>query len=466
VLDGSGLELASGTVSISGRLTSAGEMLREGQTVVVGGGRAVVRLPGGTVAVVDGHSSLVLPRRNSGRIRFVGGRVTFQVPRLGLGQRLVVELDRGRVEVLGTVFAIVSSSRNTQIQVVRGEVRFVEAGRSPVPIAAGRVFDPATGFRRLTRAEWNELTHHADVAKSLSEKAPALLLVDTHPPGAELSLDGQTLGWTPLSVRVPAGLRKVVINLAGYAPMTEHVHVPATQPYSLTRRLKRRRALATAEPADIGSAQTGLSATSEPSLGPSKTQSMSRRNGKNSHGKSPDSPEPTPSGPVSATPSIAIAPIRSPAASSTASTRAATPASPARTAGEGNTAATVAQLLKKVGELRARRDWTGVVRIYRKLIREHSRSAEARTCLVLMGQVQLFHLKRPSAALRSFDAYLKRSTRGNLAQEAAWGRALCLRRLKRTTAEIRALNRFLRRFPSSVYAGRAGERLRALARKK
>jgi ferric-dicitrate binding protein FerR (iron transport regulator) len=120
---------------------------------------------------------------------------------------------------------------------------------------------------------------------------------------------------------------------------------------------------------------------------------------------------------------------------------------------------TVATLLQKIRAQRAQSNWLGAVRGYQTLRRLHPRAAEAHTCLVLMGQVQLRHLGQAKAALRSFDRYLRQG--GSLAPEAAWGRIQALSKLRRPTAEQKACRVFLIRYPRSLYAPQVKKRLRS-----
>lgn len=121
---------------------------------------------------------------------------------------------------------------------------------------------------------------------------------------------------------------------------------------------------------------------------------------------------------------------------------------------------TVATLLQQIRAQRARGDWRGAVAGYHTLRRLHPRAPEARTCLVLMGQIQLRHLGQAIAALRSFKRYLRGG--GSLAPEAAWGRIQALGKLGRRAAEGRACHTFLKRYPGSLYAPQVRKRLRSL----
>jgi hypothetical protein len=122
----------------------------------------------------------------------------------------------------------------------------------------------------------------------------------------------------------------------------------------------------------------------------------------------------------------------------------------------------VADLLAEVRDLRVDRDWTGVIDTYQKLMRMYPNALEARTCLVPMGNTQLKKLGRPSAALKSYRAYLKAASRGALAEDARWGIALSLRELGRTEEEIRALKKFKTAFPDSLFIPVVETRLESL----
>jgi TolA-binding protein len=90
---------------------------------------------------------------------------------------------------------------------------------------------------------------------------------------------------------------------------------------------------------------------------------------------------------------------------------------------------------------------------YGRLQRLHPRSAEARASVVSLGELQL---KRGStrAALRTFERYLSGGG-GALAEEAHWGKIRALHRLHRRGDRDAAIDVLRKRFPGSVYLGRA-----------
>ena len=92
----------------------------------------------------------------------------------------------------------------------------------------------------------------------------------------------------------------------------------------------------------------------------------------------------------------------------------------------------IGELLQQSRQLRQDKDFGSVVAIYQKIIEFYPSSAEARSCWVWMGKVQLENLADPTKALRA---------------------------LERPEEEIRALNLFEARFPESAYMPRVKARL-------
>jgi tetratricopeptide (TPR) repeat protein len=111
---------------------------------------------------------------------------------------------------------------------------------------------------------------------------------------------------------------------------------------------------------------------------------------------------------------------------------------------------TPASLLQEARELRADGRFADASSIYRRLLREHAGSAEARAALVSLGELQLSQLGDANGALKSFAAYLRAG--GALAQEASYGKIRALRALGRNTEAQQAVAAFLSAYPQSVQA--------------
>jgi TolA-binding protein len=117
----------------------------------------------------------------------------------------------------------------------------------------------------------------------------------------------------------------------------------------------------------------------------------------------------------------------------------------------------VAELFSQGNAARRRGDMAEAVIAYEQLQARYPRSAEAALSHVVLARRYLG--QDPAGALKHFDAYLRSEPHGALAQESLHGRARALGMLGRGADERRAWQELLRRYPESVYADRARERL-------
>lgn len=125
---------------------------------------------------------------------------------------------------------------------------------------------------------------------------------------------------------------------------------------------------------------------------------------------------------------------------------------------------TARDLLQRAQKRRAARDWRGAAASYRLLLARFPTSSAARAVRVALGMLCLDHLGDAVGALRLFDAYLRATRRGALAQEAAYGRIRALRKLGRRRAERRAMRSFLKYYPGALQAPLVRRRVEALAK--
>ena len=141
---------------------------------------------------------------------------------------------------------------------------------------------------------------------------------------------------------------------------------------------------------------------------------------------------------------------------------AATPNTQART----TEAPTAGRLFAEANARRKAGDTAGARRLYTELSRRYPGSPEAQVSSASLGRLLLERADDAAGALEQFDQLLARPAASMaqpaLAEEALFGRATALMRLGRTKDEKAAWGELLARFPGSVYAERAHERLRAL----
>ena len=120
------------------------------------------------------------------------------------------------------------------------------------------------------------------------------------------------------------------------------------------------------------------------------------------------------------------------------------------------------ELFAEANAARRAHDYDDAIKLYQRLQREHRGSREAQVSHVALGRLLLDERNKPRKALAQFDAYLSKSKKGSLAEEASVGRALALRELGRADAEREAWQQVLDRFPRTVHASKARARLEAL----
>jgi tetratricopeptide (TPR) repeat protein len=100
------------------------------------------------------------------------------------------------------------------------------------------------------------------------------------------------------------------------------------------------------------------------------------------------------------------------------------------------------------------------MRTYKRLVERFPASREAKAALVSMGRLALQH-GEAKQALAHFDAYLAASA-GPLVEEARYGRIRALRRLGRSTQELKSIEAFLADHGESIYAPRLKKRAEEL----
>jgi TolA-binding protein len=301
--------------------------------------------------------------------------------------QIIVATTAGKVLVTGTVFAVESVANKVVVRVYRGTVRVERADEEPFTVQAPNAADLETGeVTELLDSEIAEAGRIAAAMEILSGGASARLQVRSVPSGAWVTLDGESLGATPIAMSVRPGHRRLSLELDDHAPMAEQI--------TLAR---------------------GESVSRVFELGPAVTDSGSTTPDRIGDGARPTSGRETPD-----------------------------------------------QILARAQALRKQRDWSGAARAYRKLVQEFPRSGQARTARVSLGVIQLRHLGQPGKALRNFNAYLEAAPSGALAPEAIYGRASAFRAQGRTDLEAAALSDLVARFPGSIRAPAARERLKQL----
>jgi len=117
-----------------------------------------------------------------------------------------------------------------------------------------------------------------------------------------------------------------------------------------------------------------------------------------------------------------------------------------------------ARLFSQANGARRRGELDRSLGIYQELQARFPGSPEAMLSHVMVGRLQLGRGAN-TLALAEFGRYLKAEPGGALAQEALEGKARALQRLGRVAEQRAAYQELLRRYPTSIYARTARERL-------
>jgi len=383
--------------------------------VRVGAGEVVLQVAPQVRALVAAESALRIATTPSGApaLELTRGELVAEVrPHpgrvAGRGQereepRFAVITPAGRCEVTGTVLAVSTRADATHLRVLRGAVRAVGRGGGSRRVAAEQGLElRRMKVRRLSAEELARArAQAARLALPATGADAARLVVRSQPAGAAATLDNIEIGTTPLALAVAAGPHQLRLRRAAHEPVTVMLATRAGETLERSFTLEPRRAKA-----DAGAPDAGIDV---------------RAGAGGTRARRPPRPRPR------------------------------------------KVAAT--ELLRETRRLRAARKWRAAAAAYRRLLRDHPRSAAAAAARVALGALYLDKLGKPGAALKLFDGYLARRRSGPLAQEAAYGRIRALRRLGRRAEELRAARRFLREHRGALQAPRVRRRLRALERR-
>jgi TolA-binding protein len=175
----------------------------------------------------------------------------------------------------------------------------------------------------------------------------------------------------------------------------------------------------------------------------------------------PAPPEPAPvreeaTAPVEAPPPATVATAEE------AATEPAPSAEPrARASASASEAATAESLFARANQARRRGDDAEAIRLYRELQQRFPTSREAKVSRATLGQL-LLDKGDSKKALSEFDGYLGDGGTGAVTEEALVGRASALQRMGKAAEERAAWQALLAKYPDSVHAPRARQRLSEL----
>ncbi len=414
--------IAHGDVFLDGHpLAETDGTLVDGTTLAVGDGGACLQIDARIDVCLEAATTVTVRSDDADAqaLELLRGRAVARLEPLEEGRTFALVHGDVSAQAIGTVFALAVDPEGGEVtaSVLQGRVRVdtagegIELGAHEVAAIRGTTIDRATLSAEQEAADLAMLAAARDAARSDVGR----LVVDCTPP-ATVVLDGAAVGRSPVVVSVPAGAHRVELVAAGGTAIHEALAVEAGQ--TTRRRFELgREVVAEVEPPEIHDAVS----------------------------------EPSAIDPVQPTPEPSAAEVVDEA---TEVDRDAAPHRPKRPIGV---------LLDEARHERQAGRWSAAARAYSELVASHPRSAEARTALVSLGDLQLDRLGKPMAAARSYGLYLARGG-GPLAQEARYGRVRAYRAAGEPRLEARAIAAYLEHHPTSARVGGLKTRLKELER--
>jgi hypothetical protein len=437
------LVYASGSVKVSGTTGAAGRaLLAQGSVVETSQGGACVLIDS-DINVCLGPDSRMRLSKVAPPVRVIeleAGKLAARLSAQPEGNTFSILADGVMTTAVGTAFSVertedasvVTTVLNGKVRMGRGELTtLVNAHERAISLHGDTARPSVTSVRRTEEApSWALLgptvLWHDPVAATLE--------VQGDPVGADAWLDDQWLGSTPISSLIPVGEHRLIVRKDHRELMTRDIYVHAGEIEDVHYDGRN---------ATLLQAQAGQLRANHDLHDLHDVRDVRDVRDVN------DSDEQRTIGH-----SARRAPARASREAVSGHELAAVPAVEQRATADGPELFGQARLAIRIGQYRQAAD------VYEKIIDSGADSNDARTALVMLGQLRLNQLKDPRSALEPLNAYLQ--TGGALESEARVARIEALRELKRTSDEASAIEDFLQHHARSFEAKRMRARLQTL----
>jgi hypothetical protein len=423
------LVYTSGDVTIAGTNSGVGRtLLAEGSVVETAAGGACVLIDADINICLAAHSRMRLTAIATAarRVELEVGALATRLNTQPEGMSLTIVAGGVSSTAVGTAFAVeLASDRTVLTTVLNGKVR---VGRDASTTALVRAHERAVSARNSQEPAAPRVSAVSRQDESPSwallgatvlwhDPVAATLEVRGDPVAAEVWLDEQWVGVTPLSTLLPVGEHHLTVSKAGKELSNRELRLHAGESIVVDYR-----------PAPP------TAATPHSKAGPVQSKHAARVTVLAGvvHGHA----EPSEASPV---------PLRSEYAAREASVL--PNASATRELVETTNGS---DLLRRARQAVRAGHFSEAARSYENLVNSYAGSDEAQAALVLLGQLRLTRLNDPHGALEALNSYLR--TGGSLEIEAQIARIDALHALKRSAEEATAIDDFLQQHPRSFEA--------------
>lgn len=204
----------------------SGDSLSRGEMQSVGDGNIVVSVETGISVIFGPQTRYRFKELKESLIdiELKEGTLFADLRRDGRGPPFAVTTAFGRVVVTGTAFRVTADRRGGVVEVFRGSVRLEGDGNPPREIGFGQ--SATMGEPRITDMDKVQMAlagHSFRLIDRIAPEAGATMEILSSPKGAEVYLDDDKLGRTPLWARVRTGNHSMKLVLDGYESVAELV---------------------------------------------------------------------------------------------------------------------------------------------------------------------------------------------------------------------------------------------------
>jgi hypothetical protein len=427
------LVYTSGDVTVSGTNSGVGRtLLAEGSVVETAAGGACVLIDADINICLAAHSRMRLTAIATAarRVELEVGALATRLATQPEGMSLTIVAGGVSSTAVGTAFAVeLTGDRTAMTTVLNGKVR---VGRDASATAVVRAHE------RAVCAHSQEPTAPRVSAVSRQDESPswallgatvlwhdpvaATLEVRGDPVAAEVWLDEQWVGVTPLSTLLPVGEHHLTVSKAGKELSNRELRLHAGESIEVDY-----------QPAPP------TAATPHSKAGPVQSKHAVRVSALAAlvHGHA-EASEPSP------------VLFRTEYAAREATVHEASVSHDASATREPVETANGSELLRRARLAVRTGHFAEAARSYENVVNSYAGSDEAQAALVLLGQLRLTRLNDPHGALEALNTYLRSG--GSLEIEAQIARIDALHALKRSAEEATAIDDFLQRHPRSFEA--------------
>lgn len=378
-------------------ILSSGEKnstIKTGDIILTDSEKVIVDLKNNSYLIIEKKSSIKINKltENERQIILNKGKLLAKINPYNHKTKLKIITPDGEIYVKGTVFSV-EKNNETKLTVFEGTVAVKLKNQREILVSSSSCYN-------LTKMEYetfNSQNYQSRIAifNTISNDG-APFTINSLPQGAEVRIDSDFIGKTPLNLKIKKGNHRLSIEYSGYKTYSENLEIA-----NLEKIIK----------------FITLSSVSFMDNGQNKiikNNIVENKQIKN----------------------IKIQPeVKNTVKEITDVEK---------------LQSTPEELLTQAHTFRIQHQWDKAVNSYEDLISSNPDSGEAKIALIYLGELLLEQFNQPHKAVVHFDNYLKISPQGSLVSEAYMGEISAYQKLGNKVKEREKIEEYLKRYPASL----------------